>query len=124
MELFEDVTREFGRRLGIPSLSPGAAGGVDLVVERIGRLQMEQSGDFVLVTLARNWPAHAEAAAITALSLCHWSENHPWPVNAGAKGSEWLTLTARIPLREYDVPTLDRLIGYLSNLLDAVEKAG
>ncbi len=129
MELFDQTIAEFGRRLGIDSLAPGASGTVDLSIEQVGRLQIEELDEVALVTLARPWPEHASKTALAALALCHWRENHPWTINAGAlksaaQGTELLLFTARCPLRAFDVPALDRMLGYLSNLMDAAEKAG
>ncbi len=124
MELFADAISAFGRRLGIEALTPGAGGAVDLSIEQVGRLQIEEREGVVLVTLARAWPRHGDKTARTALDLCHWRENHPWVVNAGAKGDEWLTFTARVAVNAFDVPTLEKMVGYLSGLMDAVERAG
>ena len=124
MDTFSQTLDAFAKRLGLPSLAPGASGAVELDIERVGRLGIEQAGDWALVTLARLYPTHAEKAATTALGLCHWRQNHPWPVHAGAKGTEWLTFTAVVPLPEFDVPALEKILPYLSNLLDAVERAG
>jgi len=124
MNLFAQTLDGFARRLGLPSLAPGATGAVELDIERVGRLGIEQAGDWALVTLARPYPPHAEKAASTALGLCHWRQNHPWPVHAGAKGAEWLAFTAAVPLAEFDVPALEKAVSYLSALLDAAEQAG
>lgn len=124
MDIFAESVGDFGRHLGINGLQPGASGSVDLSIEQIGRLQLEREGDVALITLARAWPRHAARAARAALDLCHWRENHPWAIQAGVKGEEWLLFTVRLPLTQLDVPTLDRILGYLSNLQDAVEKAG
>lgn len=124
METFAGVIADFGNRLGLSGLAPGPSGGVDLSIEKLGRLQMEAADGAALITLARPWPAHAAKAAQTALDLCHWRENHPWIVNAGAKGGEWLLFTVRIPLPELGAPELERAVSLLSSLLDAAEKAG
>jgi type III secretion system chaperone SycN len=124
MDTFSQTLDAFAKRLGLPSLDPGASGAVDLSIERVGRLGIEHASDRALVTLARPYPPHAEKAASTALGLCHWRQNHPWPVHAGAKGTEWLAFTAAVPLTEFDVPALERAVPYLSALLDAVEQAG
>ena len=124
MDVFSQALGDFARRLGLPSLAPGASGAVDLNIERVGRLGLELAGERALVTLARPWPPHAAQAARAALAATHWREHHPWPVHAGAKGAEWLAFTATVPLPEFDVPALERLLPYLSNMLDAVEKAG
>ena len=124
MDLFAQTLDDFAKRLGLPSLAPGTSGAVELTIERVGRLGIEAVGDRVLVTLARPYPPHASRTAVAALALCHWREGHPWPVNAGAKGTEWLTFTAAVPLPEFDVPALEKVLPYLSNLLDAVERAG
>jgi len=124
LDLFAQTLDDFGKRLGLHSLAPGTSGAVELTIERAGRVGIEVSDDRVLVTLARHYPPHASRAAITALDLCHWRGGHPWPVNAGAKGTEWLSFTAAVPMPEFDVPTLEKALPYLSNLLDAVERAG
>ncbi len=129
MEMFSRTVSEFGRSLGIDSLAPGASGAVELVIEQVGRLQMEEAGDDILVTLARAWPAYSSKTARAALALCHWRENHPWVVNPGAKGKErdearLILFTARCPLRDFDTPALAKMLAYLSDLMGAVEKAG
>lgn len=124
MNLYRETLTEFGRTLGLPSLSPGATGGVELTIEKVGTLQMEEGEECVLVTLARPWPPHGENTSRAALTLCHWRENHPWPINPGAKGKEWLTFTARVPLIDFSVQTLDKLLGALVGLHEEVEKAG
>lgn len=123
-ELFDSTLEQFAGRLGLASLPRGRDGGAELAIEQIGRLQMELADGQVLVTLARPYPSHAEKTARAALALCHWRENHPWPVHAGARGAEWLSFTARLPEGEFDLPALERLVGELSRLLDAAERAG
>lgn len=123
MDIFAAVIGEFGRRVGLPSLAPGRNGLVELAIDGVGRLQAEARDGHVLVTLARPWPAYGRRAA-AALDMCHWRENHPWNIHAGAKGGEWLTFTARIPVNEFDLPVLERLVGYLSGMQDAAERAG
>lgn len=124
MNLYAETVSDFGRRLGLASLAPSQSGGVELTIERIGILQMEEAEDCVLVTLAREWPQYASRAAQSALALCHWRESHPWPISAGAKGEEWLSFTARVPLSGFDVPALESLVDRLAKLHDAVERAG
>lgn len=124
MDLYVDTLAEFGRRLGLSSLAPNDANRVELHIEKIGLIQIEPVEDGVLFTLARPWPLHAERTAMTALSLCHWRENHPWPINAGARGTERLLFTAWVAREDFLVPTLDRVIDHLARLHDAVERAG
>lgn len=124
MALFDDFLADFGKRLGLERLAPGPGGGVDLTIEKVGRLQLEESGDWLLATLARPAPPHAANSARTLLELAHWRENHPWPIHPGMRGKEWLTLTVRAPLAGMDVPGLERVIEVLSNSLDTVESAG
>jgi type III secretion system chaperone SycN len=123
-DLFRALVADFGHRLGIANLEPNASGRLELTIERAGRLQMEAAEGTILVTLARAWPRHSERTALAALSLCHWRENHPWPIHAGALGEEWLSFTVCVPARELDLPALERQIDFLSGLLDAAEKAG
>ena len=124
MDMFDELIDAFGRRLGISGLTPGETDGVDLNIEKIGRLQFEKGGDSLLLTLARSKAPYAARSARTLLKISHWRENYPWPVHPGMKGDEWLTLTARIPLFRADVPTLESALDLLSRLLDSVETAG
>lgn len=123
-ELLRSLVADFGHRLGLERLEPNASGCLDLNIERLGRLQMEAVEGTILVTLARPWPRHSERTALTALALCHWRENHSWPVHAGALGEEWLSFTVCVPARELDLPALEKQIDLLAGLLDATEKAG
>lgn len=124
MDLFTQTIHEFGRHLGMDSLAPAQGGCVDLAIENVGRFQIEKDDDMVNLILARPRPQHSENTARTALALCHWRENHPWPIHAGLIGEETLLFVARMPVTTMDVPTLDRALAYLSELLDRVEKAG
>lgn len=124
MEPYVRAVEDFGKRLGIAELVPGEEGRVELAFGEDGLLQMEPADEGVLVTMARPWPPHAEHAAARALKLCHWRENRPWPINAGAKGGEWLTFTAFLSMGEFDVPTLEAVLECLTSLHEAVVKAG
>lgn len=122
-DAFMRLVDDFGRRLGLSGLAPGANGVVEMTIERLGRLQLEPAGEGVLISLARPWPEYAASTALAALEQCHWRENHPWPIHPGAKGGEWLVFTASAPARELDPPLLERIIGYLADLLDRTERA-
>ncbi|MCC8191017.1 MAG: CesT family type III secretion system chaperone [Planctomycetes bacterium] len=119
MDHFSSLLADFARRLGLVRLTPGSAGCVELLMERLGRLQLEADGDWLLVTLARPTDPYAVDSAGALLALIHWRENHPLPIHPGMRGEEWLTLTARIPLPTADVPTLDHAIEILARLHDA-----
>lgn len=124
MDLFAVTIDEFGRHLGLPSLSPGPEDCVELTIEQAGRLQIEKKGDNANIILARPRTPHAANVAGAALDLSHWRENHPWHISAGMKGEDWLVFIAKMPLTHMDVPTLDRALTYLSDLHDRVEKTG
>ncbi|MDR3211653.1 MAG: CesT family type III secretion system chaperone [Planctomycetota bacterium] len=122
-DIFFSTLADFGRRLGIPNLTPGANGVVELKVEKLGRLQLEldSPGEAVWLTLARERPAGRDDLSRRLLDLCHWRENHPWAIYPGARGGEWLLLSVRLGNPEFDLPTLERLLGYLDNLFTRVE---
>jgi type III secretion system chaperone SycN len=129
MGVFENAVADFGRRLGIPDLSPGGGADrgavVDLHFESFGRLQLEAVERHVLVTLARPLPRHDDACPARLLAACHWRRNHAHdlhPGMAGEAGDRQMTLTARVPLEEFTAIMIEELLARLGALLDGVEK--
>lgn len=122
-DFFQATIADFGKRLGIAGLRAGTRGAVELRVERVGTLQMELAGDAVCVALTRAWPPHGEKVASALLRACHWRENHPWPIHPGGKKDAFMALVAVVPASQFDVPAVEKIIGYLSAMLDDVEKA-
>lgn len=121
--LYAQTIDEFAHRLGLPALKPAGDGSVALNVEKVGRLFLDPFEGGALVTVARPWPHHAEKTASTAVALCHWRECHPWVVNAGIMTLDWISFTATLPMREFRLSVVEKVVDYLSVLLDRVEEA-
>ncbi len=125
MGVFESAVADFGRRLGIPDLSPGGAV-ANLQFDGFGRLQLEAAERHVLVTLARPLPPHDDACPARLLDACHWRRNHAYTLHPGIAGEAeggLMTLTARVPLERFTAIVIEELLVRLGALLDGVEKA-
>ncbi len=123
MDLYGQTIAEWGGLLGMDGLTPDGKGVLALDMEMLGRVQIERREHAIFVTLARDWPAHAARAALTALAVCSWRENHPWPINPGAAGNS-ISLTASLSAENMTVHELDKLLEYLPRLMDRIEEAG
>ena len=91
---------------------------LSLQFERSGRLQIDHRGNDYCVLLARPAPQYQEGVAEAALRAVHPDRGLPFSVRAGFSGDDTLVLLARIPDREFDLPTLERLLAALTSLAD------
>jgi type III secretion system chaperone SycN len=123
MSEFENAVGEFGRRLGMRSLSVDGSGTVDLHFGDLGRLFLETAEAWALVTLERPLPEQGGGICARLLEACHWRRNHPWDIHPGMAGEGAMTLTARVPLMEFTAQVVEDLIDRLSAMLDSVENA-
>ncbi len=120
MNWIDDVLRDFGRAMGINSLTLDSDAVAGLSFERRGALFFERTADAVLVYLARRTPPHDSAPLERALRCTHYREGHPLPVQAGLSGEDTLVLLARLEERTFSLPVLEKTVALLTELHDRI----
>lgn len=116
MSAIEDTIQRFGYQLGIEHLALGQSGMLCLEIERLGALFIEQLHNDVLMYLARQVPAYRNDVAGKALQLCHFSHNHPYPLNAAFLEDTRLLFACRIPDADFDLAVLSQVLDLLTEL--------
>lgn len=116
MSWVDDVLGEFGQSMGLPHLKFGERGAARLSFERLGQLGFEKTAGEVVVFMLRTVPVGNPKAWRKALALCHYTEGHPFPVQAGLKGDTQLVFMVRIPEREFTVQAIEQSIMLLDRL--------
>lgn len=72
----------------------------------------------MLVYLVREVPFAGEPQFSAALEMCHWEQNLPYAVNAGLSGDQHLVFSTNLSETEFDIPTIEQVLGQLANLHD------
>ncbi len=121
--MFENAITDFGRRLGMRSLSAEGGGRIELFFGGLGRLRVECAGEWTVVTLSRPLPPGNGVEGILR-DACGLPRSHPWEVNPAGADADSMALAARVPLPELTGGVIEELVGCLSELLDMVEKGG
>jgi type III secretion system chaperone SycN len=116
MSWVDDALREFGQSMGLPNLAFSERGVVRLSIGRMGRLGLERQSSEVLIFLLRTIPVGNGKLLRKALTLCHYSEGHPFVVQTGLKGDDQLIFLLRIPEREFTVQAIEQSIELLDRL--------
>jgi type III secretion system chaperone SycN len=114
----EHVIAEFGRRMGLPSLTIGRDKPVQLHIEGMGALFIEEAGEEILLYLARDFPPHDQDAPRRALALCRPELARPFPVHAGLHRDNTLVFLTRFTAETFSLQDLERAVPALSRLLD------
>lgn len=126
--MLDQEIAEFGRRMGIPSLSLGQGDLLALDVDRMGRLHLEKRNDPVrgeselLVYLAAPCPPHDRTAAARVLDLCHYRHGHPMPLSGGVHRDRFVLLT-RMPERTVTAAGLENAAKFLAAMMEAAAGA-
>jgi type III secretion system chaperone SycN len=114
----EHVIAEFGRRMGLPSLTMEPDKPVQLHMESMGSLFIEEAGNEILLYLGRDFPAHDREAPRRALALCHYGQARPFPVYAGLYKDTTLIFLTRFSKKTFSLQGLEQAVPVLSRLLD------
>ncbi|MCR4666080.1 MAG: type III secretion chaperone SycN [Desulfovibrio sp.] len=119
----QSAVEEFGRRLGMPSLTVGPEGLAALDISDVGRLTLEilsKSGqEELLVYLSRPVPAHDRDLAKRALAFCHFSTPRPFALWAGIYKDDLILLT-RFSEREATGQVLENAALFLTDSLKVI----
>ena len=115
----EYVIAEFGRRMGLPSLTIGRDKPVQLLLEGMGSLFIEEAGEEILLYLARDFPLHSREVPRRALALCRPDFARPFPVYAGLHKDNTLIFLTRFSTTTFSLQDLEQAVPVLARLLDA-----
>lgn len=116
MTWVDDVVAEFGKSMGLHRLQFDDKGVVSLKFERLGTVVLEKLDGTVLVYMAREFEPHDSGIARRALTLCHYREQPPYPLQAALHRDQELVFGLRIPARDFQLPTLERAVSYLDHV--------
>ena len=123
--MLEQEIAEFGRRMGLPSLTLGDGGLLALDVERMGRLHLEKSEQGsnceLLIYLAAPCPSHDKEAPARVLDLCHYRHGHPLPLTGGVHKDQYVLLT-RLNEQEVTAAALENAVKFLAGMLAKVSQ--
>ncbi|MBL9157788.1 MAG: CesT family type III secretion system chaperone [Verrucomicrobiales bacterium] len=127
--LIDEAISEFGRSLGIPSLTLGESGRLALSFGDYGELFFEKrpgehyGEEILLVCLARDHGHQPEQAALRALEACHPLRMPREIVNVALALDGRLVLIIRLEEREVSLPSLESNLQLLKGLHDQASAA-
>lgn len=128
MNWIEDTVAEFGKQAGIPGLSLGQKGVVQLGYKNGGLLALEaveREGQVeVVVYLGRPFGFQAPRVLRCAMEHAHFSHADPLPVQVALRGTgpdTLLLVLARLPERQFTPQSLTQAVDTLTRWLDEVQ---
>jgi type III secretion system chaperone SycN len=116
--MHEHIIAEFGRRIGLPSLTIERDKPAQLHIEGMGTLFIEEAGEDILLYLARDFPPYDRDAPRRALALCRPGLARPFPVYAGLYKNNTLVFLTRFTQKGFSLQGLEQAVPVLSRLLD------
>ena len=114
----EHVIAEFGRRMGLPALTMERGKPAQLHMQGLGTLFIEESGEEILLYLARDFLPHDREAPRRALALCRSGLARPFPVYAGLYKDNTLIFLTRFSPKTFSLQALEQTAPVLARLLD------
>jgi len=124
MNWVDDTIDEFGKQMGLSGLTLNDQGIARLSFEKMGALFIERRADEVLVYLVREMASVDGRILCRVLELCHHRNQHPFTVQPGLREDRGVIFLARIPESDFQLPTLERVVGLLNELHDRVSQGG
>ncbi len=123
MMLLEHELEEFGRRLGMSSLSLSPEGRACLDIENIGRFHLELTesggGRTLMVYLSAPLPPYDAGAARRMLELGDYRKALPLPVSAGVFSGRGILLV-RLDEAEATAANIENAFRFLAELFRSV----
>lgn len=129
MNWVQDTVAAFGRQMGLPDLSFGDDGVMQLQLQSGGLLVVEKVrrglADEVLVYLGR--PLGFEGADLQrrALMQAHCATAQALPVQVAVRGEApeaLLLMLLRLPARDFTLPALEHAVDYLGRWFDGARR--
>ncbi len=125
--LLQSAVKEFGQRLGMPTLAVGNDGVTALDITDVGRLYLEifaRNGHEVLLAyLTRPVPAHDSDVARRALGYCHYCHGRALPLWAGLHRDSLVVLT-QFSEREATGQALENAAIFLAESMNRILEGG
>ncbi|SIO28391.1 type III secretion system chaperone family protein [Halodesulfovibrio marinisediminis] len=125
--LFESVVEEFGKRIGLPELTPQNGNVVrfvfdDTVSVTIERCQPQKMAPLfgISISMGQMEPqvqCDVDVLHEKVLKLVHYNTPHRYPLSCGKTGSGMLVLSALLPEEECTVDVLEHVLMYLDENL-------
>jgi type III secretion system chaperone SycN len=111
----DDAVATFGERLSLDGVALPEAGAVAFDFASGGSLQLERSGDDLLVSLQRTYPFAPRQQLERALELCHWRHNRGFDPHVGLSGDDTV-FVIRLQGRQVTPVALEQAIELLREL--------
>ena len=115
MSWLDDAVAQFGQRLSLDGVALPEEGAVAFDFASGGSLQLERSGDDLLVSLVRTYPFAPRPQLERALELCHWRHNRAFEPQVGLKGDDTV-FVIRLAGRQVTPVALEQAIELLREL--------
>ncbi len=119
---FVDAVQQFARYMGIDRLHIPENGVFCFHFERSGRFFIEFREEEIILYLARDVDPHREGWMERALRFCHYKNRLPYPVSAGLKGDNTLVFITKLPVEEFNLPTLEAVFNLLREAHNKVQE--
>ncbi len=115
MSWLDDAVAEFGKRVSLPGVALPEEGAVAFDFASGGSLQLERSGDDLLVSLQRSYPFAPRQQLQRALGLCHWRHNRGFDPQVGLRGDD-VVFVIRLQGRQVTPVALEQAIELLREM--------
>jgi|GEM_PF-1090332 len=111
-----DTLEKFTQSMGIDDFKLPQNNVVCFNFEKSGRFFIEFNNENVLLYLARQVDVHEASLLEKAFYVCHYKESLPYAVNVGLKGEDTLVFLIKLPVQEFDFPSLEKALSLLMQL--------
>jgi len=113
---------KFAQSIGIDNFQLPDNNVVCFHFERSGRLFIEFNDETVILYLANQIGVENTSLLEKALYACHYKEPLPCLVNVGLRGEDMLIFLVKIPLSEFNLPSLEKALSMLIQLYNNIKQ--
>ncbi|MDR3205415.1 MAG: hypothetical protein LBV23_11875 [Deltaproteobacteria bacterium] len=118
-----EAVADFGRRVGLGSLSLGQKSSVSLELTGLGRLSIESSADDrgdLIVSLSKELPPYDHQSLLKALEECSPTKANNLPICCGFQGDR-LVIISRVENRTLSGPVLQSVVKGLIKIISSLD---